>query len=119
MEKVELRELGKTGLKISSVGFGASPLGNVFGPVSDQEAIASVRRAFDLGINFFDTSPWVFTHFFVVVMWGCLICVKLWFSFMGFRFYCKSGVLFLKISDQDSIFLAAFSVLVAFFGGFC
>lgn len=55
--KVELRELGNTGLRLSSVGFGASPLGNVFGPVSEDEAIATVREAFRLGINFFDTSP--------------------------------------------------------------
>ncbi|KAM7250413.1 hypothetical protein ACFE04_022296 [Oxalis oulophora] len=57
LAKLELRPLGNTGLMVSSVGFGASPLGKVFGPVSDDEAIASVRRAFDLGINFFDTSP--------------------------------------------------------------
>ncbi|CAM8901457.1 unnamed protein product [Rhodiola kirilowii] len=56
--KMEARELGNTGLKLSCVGFGASPLGNVFGPVSLEEAIGSVRRAFDLGINFFDTSPY-------------------------------------------------------------
>ncbi|OWM64755.1 hypothetical protein CDL15_Pgr028472 [Punica granatum] len=55
---VDLRELGKTGLKLSSVGFGASPLGSVFGPVSEDEAIATVREAFRLGINFFDTSPY-------------------------------------------------------------
>ncbi|XP_073141423.1 L-galactose dehydrogenase [Henckelia pumila] len=55
---LELRPLGSTGLKISSVGFGASPLGNVFGPVSESDAIATVRRAFNLGINFFDTSPY-------------------------------------------------------------
>lgn len=58
MAKLELRELGNTGLKISCVGFGASPLGNVFGPVSDHEAIASVREAIRRGINFFDTSPY-------------------------------------------------------------
>ncbi|KAK4744952.1 hypothetical protein SAY87_011264 [Trapa incisa] len=56
--RVELRELGNTGLRISSVGFGASPLGNVFGPVSEDEAIATVREAFRMGINFFDTSPY-------------------------------------------------------------
>ncbi|KAF9608568.1 hypothetical protein IFM89_010000 [Coptis chinensis] len=56
--KLRLRELGNTGLKLSCVGFGASPLGNVFGHVSEQDAIASVRRAFQLGINFFDTSPY-------------------------------------------------------------
>lgn len=55
--KLELRPLGNTGLKLSSVGFGASPLGNVFGPVSEHDANASVLQAFRLGINFFDTSP--------------------------------------------------------------
>ncbi|KAK7252245.1 hypothetical protein RIF29_36061 [Crotalaria pallida] len=55
---MELRQLGNTGLKLSSVGFGASPLGNVFGTVSDEQAIASVRLAFQSGINFFDTSPY-------------------------------------------------------------
>ncbi|GMI99280.1 L-galactose dehydrogenase [Hibiscus trionum] len=56
--KQELRALGNTGLKLSSVGFGASPLGSVFGPVSESDAVASVREAFRLGINFFDTSPY-------------------------------------------------------------
>ncbi|XP_002518304.2 L-galactose dehydrogenase [Ricinus communis] len=55
---LELRALGDTGLKLSCVGFGASPLGRVFGPVSEDDAIASVREAFRLGINFFDTSPY-------------------------------------------------------------
>ncbi|VFQ68409.1 unnamed protein product [Cuscuta campestris] len=55
---IELRPLGNTGLNVSSIGFGASPLGNVFGNVSEEEAFAAVRRAFRLGINFFDTSPY-------------------------------------------------------------
>ncbi|XP_021655603.2 L-galactose dehydrogenase [Hevea brasiliensis] len=55
---MELRPLGNTGLNISSVGFGASPLGSVFGPVSEDDAVASVREAFRRGINFFDTSPY-------------------------------------------------------------
>ncbi|KAL8541688.1 hypothetical protein ACS0TY_002811 [Phlomoides rotata] len=55
---LELRPLGNTGLKLSCVGFGASPLGNVFGVVSESDAIASVRQAFSLGVNFFDTSPY-------------------------------------------------------------
>ncbi|TYH94306.1 hypothetical protein ES332_A12G032100v1 [Gossypium tomentosum] len=47
----EMRPLG-------SVGFGASPLGSVFGSVSESDAVASVLEAFRLGINFFDTSPY-------------------------------------------------------------
>uniref|UniRef100_A0A0D6QUY9 NADP-dependent oxidoreductase domain-containing protein n=1 Tax=Araucaria cunninghamii TaxID=56994 RepID=A0A0D6QUY9_ARACU len=54
---VDMRELGNTGLKLSSLGFGASPLGNVFGTVKEEDAIASVHEAVRLGINFFDTSP--------------------------------------------------------------
>lgn len=57
--KLQLRDLGNTGLKTSSVGFGASPLGSVFSPVSEEDAVAAVREAFRLGINFFDTSPYV------------------------------------------------------------
>ncbi|CAN4107873.1 unnamed protein product [Withania somnifera] len=55
---LQLRPLGNTGLKLSSVGFGASPLGKVFGDVSEQDAVAVVREAFRLGVNFFDTSPY-------------------------------------------------------------
>lgn len=53
-----MRGVGNTGLKVSSLGFGASPLGNVFGNVKEEDAIASVHEAFRLGINFFDTSPY-------------------------------------------------------------
>lgn len=56
--KLELRPLGNTGLKLSCVGFGASPLGSVFGPVTEEEGIAAVLDAFRLGINYFDTSPY-------------------------------------------------------------
>ena len=57
MAMLERRELGNTGLKLSCLGFGASPLGNVFGHVSHADALAAVRLALQLGINFFDTSP--------------------------------------------------------------
>ncbi|KAH0727293.1 hypothetical protein KY284_003158 [Solanum tuberosum] len=57
-QTLQLRSLGNTGLNLSSVGFGASPLGKVFGDVSEQDAFAAVREAFRLGVNFFDTSPY-------------------------------------------------------------
>ncbi|GAA0173434.1 reductase [Lithospermum erythrorhizon] len=56
--EIEVRTLGNTGLKVSCIGFGASPLGQVFGPVSVDDAISAVRVAFRGGINFFDTSPY-------------------------------------------------------------
>lgn len=51
------QRLGKTGLDVSALGFGASPLGGAFGPVDEGEGIRAVRAALDLGINLFDVSP--------------------------------------------------------------
>ena len=43
---------------MSILGFGASPLGDVFGPTDPAEAEDAVREAIDRGINFFDVSPY-------------------------------------------------------------
>ncbi len=51
------RKFGRTGWNVSVLGFGTSPLGGVFGPVHEKDAIRAVRTALDLGINFFDVSP--------------------------------------------------------------
>lgn len=55
---MQFRPLGRTGLKVSVLGFGASSLGGVFRPVEEREGIETVRTALDLGINFIDTSPY-------------------------------------------------------------
>ncbi len=49
--------LGRTGLKVSRLSFGASALGSVFRPVEESEGIRAVREALDLGINYFDVAP--------------------------------------------------------------
>lgn len=49
--------LGKTGLSVSSLSFGASSLGGVFHPVEEEEAIRAVHAALDCGINYFDVAP--------------------------------------------------------------
>lgn len=54
---MEYRALGKTGLKLSALSFGASSLGAEFRQVDINEAIAAVPAALDAGINFIDTSP--------------------------------------------------------------
>ena len=51
------RPLGKTGLQLPILSFGASSLGGEFRSVKLDEALASVRVALDLGLNFIDTSP--------------------------------------------------------------
>jgi L-galactose dehydrogenase len=52
------RSLGRTGLELSWMSFGASSLGQEFRPVDLGEAMRSVRVALDLGMNFVDTSPY-------------------------------------------------------------
>jgi len=55
---MQYRTLGATGLRLSVVGYGASPFGNVFGDTDRTEGIAAVHYAIDHGINFFDVSPY-------------------------------------------------------------
>lgn len=55
---MEHRTLGKTGLSLPVLSFGASSLGQEFRSVDINEALRSVRVALDLGMNFIDTSPY-------------------------------------------------------------
>ncbi len=55
---MELRQLGKTGLKLSSLGFGASSLGGVFHSLNEVDGIKAVHTAVENGINFIDVSPY-------------------------------------------------------------
>ncbi len=54
---MDYRILGKTGLKVSALGFGGSSLGGVFRDVDEAEAVRTVHVALDLGINLIDVSP--------------------------------------------------------------
>jgi aryl-alcohol dehydrogenase-like predicted oxidoreductase len=53
---MEYRELGRTGLRVSSISFGAWAIGGTWGRVSDEESLAALHRALDRGVNFFDTA---------------------------------------------------------------
>lgn len=55
---MQKRPLGKTGLELSLLSFGASSLGQEFRPVDITEATRAVQVALDLGMNFIDTSPY-------------------------------------------------------------
>lgn len=55
---MEYRDLGRTGLKVSALSFGASSLGSVFRDIDETEGICTVHTAIDLGINFVDVSPY-------------------------------------------------------------
>jgi len=52
------RELGKTGMKVSAVSFGASSLGGVFHSLKEKDGVDAVYTAIDNGINFIDVSPY-------------------------------------------------------------
>ncbi len=53
---MEYRELGRTGWKVSTISFGAWAIGGTWGDVKDEESLAALHRALDLGVNFFDTA---------------------------------------------------------------
>ena len=57
MSTMPRRALGRTGLQVSPLGFGTAPLGDLYAQLDDDTAIATVERAFALGINLLDTSP--------------------------------------------------------------
>jgi aryl-alcohol dehydrogenase-like predicted oxidoreductase len=53
---MEYRSLGRTGWNVSTIGFGAWAIGGSWGDVDDRESMATLHRAVELGINFFDTA---------------------------------------------------------------
>ncbi len=66
VSQLKYRLLGRTGLKVSEVGFGAwaiggNAYGNSYGPTDDRISLAAVKTALDSGCNFFDTAD-VYGH---------------------------------------------------------
>lgn len=55
---MEYRDLGKTGLKVPVLSFGASSLGGVFHSIKENNAIKAVFTAVENGLNFIDVSPY-------------------------------------------------------------
>jgi aryl-alcohol dehydrogenase-like predicted oxidoreductase len=53
---MDKRALGRTGLEVSVIGFGAMTIGGAFGPVDDDESNRALHAAIDAGMNFIDTS---------------------------------------------------------------
>lgn len=50
------REFGRTGWKVSEIGFGAWAIGGSWGTVSEEDAVAALHAAIDDGVNFVDTA---------------------------------------------------------------
>ena len=58
MPEFEKREIGRTGLSVTALGFGGVGLGQRVGVISEAQAEATLIAALDAGIEYFDTSPW-------------------------------------------------------------
>jgi aryl-alcohol dehydrogenase-like predicted oxidoreductase len=54
--EMEKRALGNQGLTVSAQGLGCMGMSEFYGAIDDQESIATMHRALELGVNFFDTS---------------------------------------------------------------
>ena len=54
---MEQRPLGKTGLSVSALGYGAGNVGGLMVRGTHEQQVAAVRRALDAGITYFDTAP--------------------------------------------------------------
>jgi myo-inositol catabolism protein IolS len=54
---MQYRVLGKTGLNVSAVSIGLWAIGgDAWGPVNDEDSLAAMQKAWELGVNFFDTA---------------------------------------------------------------
>jgi D-threo-aldose 1-dehydrogenase len=51
------RRLGRAGIEVSALGFGAAPLGDLYSRLDEATAVASAEAALRVGINLLDTSP--------------------------------------------------------------
>jgi D-threo-aldose 1-dehydrogenase len=51
------REIGRTGVSVTEFGVGGGPFGNLMKPMSDDDARATLRAAWDKGFRYFDTAP--------------------------------------------------------------
>lgn len=52
------RQIGKTNLQVTELGFGAATFGNLYRPMPDSAAKESIIKAMELGLNQFDTAPY-------------------------------------------------------------
>ncbi len=53
---MEMRRLGKMGLEVPALGLGCMGMSNIYGPSDKTEAIATIHRAIELGMNFLDSA---------------------------------------------------------------
>jgi D-threo-aldose 1-dehydrogenase len=58
MDPLAKRKLGRTGVELTTFGFGGAPLGDLFTKVSEADSETTLASAWDAGIRYYDTAPW-------------------------------------------------------------
>ncbi len=58
MDPFATRLLGRTGVKVTPLGFGGAPLGELYRRLPEETAQGTIAAAYGSGIRYFDTSPW-------------------------------------------------------------
>ncbi|MFE2318723.1 aldo/keto reductase [Streptomyces sp. NPDC059441] len=54
---MKARPLGRTSVRVSTLGFGAAPIGNLYSPIDDRQAQATLEAAWNVGVRYYDTAP--------------------------------------------------------------
>ncbi|VAW20105.1 hypothetical protein MNBD_ALPHA11-1353, partial [hydrothermal vent metagenome] len=57
MNILETRQIGRTKLQMPVLGLGANPLGGLYEPISQKDVVATIERAFQSGVSFYDLAP--------------------------------------------------------------
>lgn len=58
VDAFQTRQVGRTALQVSQLGFGTATLGDIRARVSEAQATATIEAGWSAGIGFFDTAPW-------------------------------------------------------------
>lgn len=57
MDPLDMMQVGRTGLRVTRMGLGGAAIGGLYEPVPRRQALETVRRAYQLGLRYFDTAP--------------------------------------------------------------
>ncbi len=58
MDPAATREIGRSGVPVTQLGFGGASIGELNAVLDEEDAVGAVREAWDAGIRYFDTAPW-------------------------------------------------------------